>query len=81
MIASYGVRGGHSASTHLHDVVKLLKMRPTDLSPAFTVTRDMSGEDGKIKDISEAFEPYVAMLKEAGDELLAIGTTPEAVIA
>ncbi|MDN5274918.1 MAG: NADPH-dependent reductase [Candidatus Saccharibacteria bacterium] len=81
MIASYGVRGGQGASTHLRDVVELLKMRPTGLSPAFTITRDMSGEDGKIKNISEAFEPYLAMLKEAGDELLSIGVVPEAVIA
>jgi NAD(P)H-dependent FMN reductase len=81
MIVSYGVHGGHGASTHLRDVVELLKMRPTDLSPALTLTRGMSGEDGKIKNISEAFEPYLAMLKEAGDELLAVGTTPELVIA
>lgn len=81
LIASYGVHGGQTASAHLRDVAIRLKMRPTDFSPAFAVTREMSGEDGKIKDISEAFEPYVSMLKEAGDELLSIGTTREAVIA
>jgi NAD(P)H-dependent FMN reductase len=81
MIVSYGVRGGQSASTHLRDVVELLKMRPTGLSPALTISRDMSGEDGQIKNISEAFKPYVPMLKEAGDELLTIGSTPEAALA
>jgi NAD(P)H-dependent FMN reductase len=81
MIASYGVGGGPTASAQLRQVAERLKMRPVDTSPAFTVSRDMSGEDGRIKDINKAFEPYVANLKIAAEELLNSGNIPEAAIA
>jgi NAD(P)H-dependent FMN reductase len=81
MIASYGVGGGPTASAQLRQIAERLKMRPVDTSPAFTIMRDMSGEDGQIKDIANAFEPYVANLKIAGEELLNSGITTEATIA
>jgi NAD(P)H-dependent FMN reductase len=81
MIASYGVGGGPTASAQLRQVAERLKMNPVDTSPAFTISRDMSGEDGQIKNIAEAFEPYVANLKIAGEELLNSGDLPEAAIA
>jgi hypothetical protein len=56
-------------------------MKPVDTSPAFTVTREMSGEDGQIKDISKAFEPYLANLLIAGKELIDSGETKESDIA
>jgi NAD(P)H-dependent FMN reductase len=81
MIVSYGVGGGSSASAQLRQVVERLKMRLVETSPAFTITRDMSGEDGQIKDISVAFKAYVAILQLAADELLSSDDTPEAAIA
>ena len=78
MIASYGVSGGPTASAQLRQVAERLKMHPVDTSPAFTISRDMSGEDGQIKNIVEAFESYVANLKIAAEELLNSGDTPEA---
>jgi NAD(P)H-dependent FMN reductase len=81
MIVSYGVGGGSTASGQLRQVAERLKMRPTATSPAFVITREMSGEDGQIKDITESFKPYAAALKMAADELLNIGTTPDAAIA
>ena len=56
-------------------------MHTVDTSPAFTISRDMSGEDGQIKNIGESFEPYLANLKIASEELLNSGNIPEAVIA
>jgi hypothetical protein len=64
------MQGGSSASAQLHQVAERLKMQPTTLSPAFTITRDMPGEDGQIKNISESFEPYVDQLTKASKELL-----------
>jgi len=81
MIASYGVGGGPTASSQLRQVAERLKMHPVDTSPAFTISKDMSGEDGQIKNINEAFEPYVANLKIAAEELLGSGDVPEAAIA
>jgi NAD(P)H-dependent FMN reductase len=81
MIASYGVGGGPTASAQLRQITERLKMQPVDTSPAFTITRDMSGEDGQIKDISVAFEPYVANLKIAAEELLSSGNTTDTEIA
>jgi len=81
MIVSYGIGGGPTASAQLRQVVERLKMHPVDTSPAFSISRDMSGADGQIKDIVEAFDPYVANLKIANKELLNSGETPEAAIA
>jgi len=81
MIASYGVGGGPTASAQLRQVAERLKMHPVDTSPAFTITRDMSGEDGQIKDINEAFSPYADNLKLAAEELLNSVNVPEASIA
>jgi NAD(P)H-dependent FMN reductase len=80
MIASYGAGGGSTASAQLRQVAERLKMHPVDTSPAFTISRDMSGEDGQIKNITEAFAPYVANLKIASEELLTSRNTPEAAI-
>ncbi len=81
MIVSYGVGGGPSASAQLRQVAERLKMRTTKINPQFTITRDMSGEDGQLKDISTDFEPYVSTLKEAGEELLVALNSVEAAIA
>jgi NAD(P)H-dependent FMN reductase len=81
MIVSYGVHGGNSAAAQLRQVAERLKMQPTATSPAFSVTHEMSGEDGTITDISKAFEPYLAVVTLAGEELLASGATAEATIA
>jgi NAD(P)H-dependent FMN reductase len=69
MIVSYGVHGGTSASAQLRQVVTRLKMLPTATSPALTLTRDMSDENGQIKDIDESFKPYRVQLVKAGEEL------------
>jgi NAD(P)H-dependent FMN reductase len=81
MIVSYGVGGGPTASAQLRQVAERLKMRLVETSPAFTITRDMSGEDGQIKNISEAFKPYLANLLVAVDELLNSSSTLDAEIA
>lgn len=81
MIVSYGVGGGSTASAQLRQVVERLKMQPVDTSPAFTVAKDMSGEDGQIKDIDKAFKPYIGNLKIAGNELINSGQIVEAGIA
>jgi NAD(P)H-dependent FMN reductase len=81
MIVSYGVGGGPTASAQLRQVAERLKMHPVDTSPAFTITREMTGEDRQIKNIDEAFKPYVANLQLAVEELINSGNTPEAEIA
>lgn len=81
MIASYGVGGGPTASSQLRQVAERLKMLPTDTSPAFTISRDMSGEDGQIKDITATFEPYAANLILAGQELVRSGSSTETEIS
>jgi NAD(P)H-dependent FMN reductase len=70
MVVSYGVQGGITVSAQLLQVVTRLKMLPTATSPALTLSRDMSGEDGQIKDIDESFKPYEVQLLKAGEELL-----------
>jgi NAD(P)H-dependent FMN reductase len=80
LIVSYGVQGGTGASAQLRQVAERLKMQVTPLSPALTVGRDMSGEDGQIKDINEAFKPYVPSLYEAAEELLALASSEVAVV-
>jgi NAD(P)H-dependent FMN reductase len=70
MIVSYGVGGGSGASAQLRQVAERLKMRPTDISPAITITKDMSGEDGQIKDINVSLEPYVSTLQTGAEELI-----------
>ena len=72
MIASYGVGGGPTASAQLRQVAERLKMRVIDTSPAFTISQDMRGADGQIKDVQVAFAPYVDNLKLAAEELLHI---------
>jgi NAD(P)H-dependent FMN reductase len=69
MIASYGAKGGLSASAQLRAVAQRLAMRPTATSPAFTVLRE-AGESGQIKDIAASFAPYEADLEVAGQELI-----------
>jgi NAD(P)H-dependent FMN reductase len=81
MIVSYGVGGGPTASAQLRQVAERLKMRPTDHSPAFTISRDMSGEDGQIKDIDTAFKPYVSDLQVGAKELLEIASSAESPVA
>jgi NAD(P)H-dependent FMN reductase len=81
MIVSYGVGGGPTAAAQLRQVVERLKMLPVDTSPAFSISRDMSGEDGQTKDINISFKPYVANLILAANELLDSGSTPEAEIS
>jgi NAD(P)H-dependent FMN reductase len=75
MIVSYGVGGGPTAAAQLRQVAERLKMRPTETSPAFSISKEMSGENGQIKDIDNSFEPYAANLKIAAEELLSSGTT------
>jgi NAD(P)H-dependent FMN reductase len=81
MIVSYGVGGGTTASSQLRQVVQRLKMVPTDTSPAFTVTKEMSGSDGQIIDISKSFEPYVGNLQIGAKELIDSEKIAEADIA
>lgn len=81
MVASYGVGGGPTAAAQLRQVAERLKMNLVETSPAFTISKDMSGEDGQIKNIAESFAPYVSNLKIAGDELLSAEAAPEAAIA
>jgi len=69
MIASYGVAGGTRSSAQLRQVAEQLKMRPTEVSPAFTISQDMYGEDGQIKDIATSFEPYISTVKTAAEQL------------
>ena len=76
MIASYGARGGLSASAQLQAVVERLTMRPTQTSPAFTILRE-SGETGQIRDIETSFAPYVGELETAGQELIELVTSPQ----
>jgi hypothetical protein len=70
MVVSYGVNGGLGASAQLRQVVTRLRMLPTATSPALTLSRDMSGEEGQIKDIDESFRPYEVQLVKASEELL-----------
>ncbi|MDB5167679.1 MAG: NAD(FAD)-dependent dehydrogenase [Candidatus Saccharibacteria bacterium] len=81
MIVSYGVNGGQGASAQLRQVAERLKMQPTNTSPMLTITREMSGEDGQLKDTAESLKSYEAILEEAGDELLTIGNAVEVLAA
>jgi NAD(P)H-dependent FMN reductase len=77
MIVSYGVGGGTTASSQLRQVTERLKMLPTNTSPAISITREMSDENGQIKNINETFLPYVENLKTANEELLNFEKTPQ----
>jgi NAD(P)H-dependent FMN reductase len=70
MIISYGIGGGGGASAQLRQVIERLKMRPTEVSPAFVVNRDVTDENGQIKDINTAFQQYKSTLETAAEELL-----------
>lgn len=70
IIISYGVGGGPTASAQLRQVAERLKMRPTKISPALVVTREMSDKNGRIRDIAGDFKPYLADLHEASEQLL-----------
>jgi hypothetical protein len=41
----------------------------------------MSGEDGQIKDINEAFKPYISSLYEAAEELITIASSEFVAVA
>jgi NAD(P)H-dependent FMN reductase len=77
LIVSYGIRGGQGASAQLKQVLERLKMKPTELSPAFSVSADMHDEAGQIKNISESFESYEAEIKNANEQLLKIANSKE----
>jgi len=70
LIANYGFSGGVSAGAQLKQVAERLGMKPTAISPSFTITRDHFGEDGQIKDIKKAFEEYESTVESANEELL-----------
>jgi len=81
MIVSYGVGGGPTASSQLRQVAERLKMITVETSPAFTITKDMTGDNGQIKNISESFKPYAGNLQIAFEELLNAGVNEQAEIA
>lgn len=81
MIVSYGVGGGSTASAQLRQVAERLKMRPVETSPVLTIAQEMKDDNGQIKDINISFEPYVANLKIAGEELLNSEPVAEAAIS
>jgi NAD(P)H-dependent FMN reductase len=81
MIISYGIQGGAGAGAQLRQVAERLKMQPTALSPALAVGRDVTGEDGQVKDIDEAFKPYISSLHEAAEELFTLASSEVAVLA
>lgn len=72
MIVSYGIRGGQSSSAQLKQVLEQLKMKLTEESPAFTITKDMYGVDGQVKNVYESFKPYEQEIKIADEQLLKI---------
>jgi NAD(P)H-dependent FMN reductase len=69
MIVSYGVAGGARSAAQLRQVAEQLKMRPTEVSPALTVTQDMYDDKRQIKDITTSFESYVSTLQTAAEQL------------
>ncbi len=79
MVVSYGVGGGTTASAQLHQVAERLKMRITEISPAFAIPNDIKDANGQIKDIDINFEPYVAGLRDGAEQLIElVKTDPEA---
>ena len=44
-------------------------MRSTPTMPEITLTREMYGEDGLLKDVTASLAPYIATLQAAFDEL------------
>jgi NAD(P)H-dependent FMN reductase len=81
LVISYGVQGGSGASAQLQQVLNRLKMNVMGTSPALTITREMSSEDGQIKQPDEGFKAFEPLLEEAVQELLGANDTDEAAIA
>lgn len=79
MIISYGISGGTTASAHLRQVAERLKMKVTTTSPAFVIDKDMSDDNGQIKDITNTFRPYEAKLQEATEQLFSIMAQSETI--
>ena len=69
MIISYGIGGGTSASAQLRQVGERLKMRLTETSPAFVVNKDISDDNGQIKDVKSAFKTYQENLHQVSEQL------------
>ena len=69
MIVSYGIGGGTSASAQLRQVAERLKMRLSETSPAFVVNKDISDDNGQIKDINNIFKTYQEDLHQASEQL------------
>lgn len=82
-IVSYGwIDGGASASKHLYDVLSWVKMDIAEDQVHLKLVPEIMGEDGKIANVSEAFESYVPALDAALKELAAHeATEPETVAA
>jgi NAD(P)H-dependent FMN reductase len=72
MIISYGIHGGTGAAGQLKQVAERLKMRLTEISPAFSVNKDMADDKGQIKDISSVFKPYKEDLEQAAEQLFSL---------
>jgi NAD(P)H-dependent FMN reductase len=70
MIISYGIGGGTSAAAQLRQVAERLKMRLTEISPALIVNKDISDDNGQIKDINNTFKSYQENLRQASEQLL-----------
>lgn len=82
-IVSYGwIDGGANASKHLYDVLSWVKMDVAEDQVHLKLVPEIMGEDGKIANVTEAFESYVPSLDAALKELAAHeATAPEAVAA
>lgn len=82
-IVSYGwIDGGASASKHLYDVLSWVKMDIAEDQVHLKLVPEIMGEDGKVANVSEAFESYVPSLDAALKELAAHeATEPETVAA
>jgi NAD(P)H-dependent FMN reductase len=81
LIVSYGIQGGEGAGGQLRQVLERLKMKPIDSSIALTISKEMSGQDGQIKNIEAALKPYEPELTQAANTLLTSGKSPDAEIA
>lgn len=70
MIVSYGVQGGIGAASQLRQAFTVLKIKASGAA-ALTITREMYGEDGQLKNPDTDFKPYEGALSETAEELLA----------
>lgn len=81
-IVSYGwIDGGASAAEHLEAILSWVKISVAESTVNIKLTAEIMDEDGKVKDVDQAFADHIAVLESALEELAAHDQVAEPVAA